>query len=502
MTEDINAELTPSINAELTPSINAELTPDDEITTENLFKPGVFDFKVEKHLSTLTRLDIEKQFVYHLVEHNEFFNVIKDFSSEYFHCTVYQDIYNFTKQQIAQGIETSVLIVKEYFLKEEGIIISEEDFENFQSGILAVSKKKMKGYALKLKELYYKRCIIELNVNNIKDVKYNEEKTLPDIISEIIEELKEIQIASAPIIEMDYSSGFEQLEQEIKNNEFEDRHSKGMPSGFKELDKLTGGIHNGELITIGAETGFGKTTFTTNMACNLLKSLNKSTDNKYKEVVLFYSMEMDARELQERILVTFSDLTLDKFNQKGTQKDRDIAIKTLQELKELNLIIKDKAGITVQDIEIDLLSAEKQNYIVKAVFIDYLQKMEIKNSNPNKKTEEVTKISNDLKQLALHKKIPIVTIAQFNRNYSNKDRTTPENTDFKNSSSIEQDSNIIILMYQKHKTKANTDNPDPYIIEDNKIIIKVSKNRHGDKGIVNMIFNREKLRFIEDGYDL
>lgn len=245
-----------------------------------------------------------------------------------------------------------------------------------------------------------------------------------------------------------------------------DPHSLETP--WKDLNPVVQ-LRPGQLITVGAETGGGKSLLGVNSGQHIAL--------KKKLPVLVATLEMEGTELLARLTAAEAGVNLDHLiNRKLTESDWE-KISRVSERMSLadHFILDDSATLTVSKIRARMRWMGTQGMPPALVVVDYLQLV-----NPERRggsrTQEVAEISRGLKSLAMEFKVPIMALAQFNRSQVGR---KPLVSDFKDSSQIEQDSNVILLMYRD--LPEDPDNPPP----DNGVRhVEVAKNRNGPKGLV------------------
>lgn len=260
----------------------------------------------------------------------------------------------------------------------------------------------------------------------------------------------------------------------------------GVSTGFTELDKLTGGFHEGELIILAARPGMGKTTLAMNIAENVF--LGPRVDKP----VLVFSLEMPAWQLVMRMLSALSDVKLESLNSgKVTAEDmrnlgQAVALLRNQDRGSM-LYIDDQTGISPSDVRVRARKILKEHGGLSLIVIDYLQHMSIPGYGTDK-LQEVSEISRSLKQIAMDLKVPVVALAQLSRSPEKRPDKRPMNSDLRDSGAIEQDADLIMFIYRDdyyHK-----DSKDRGLSE-----IIISKQRNGPTGDFKLVFENEYSRF-------
>lgn len=246
----------------------------------------------------------------------------------------------------------------------------------------------------------------------------------------------------------------------------------GLPSGFLDLDKLTGGLHPGELIIIAGRPSMGKTAFALNIAAHV---------SKLRIPVLFFSLEMAAEQLVQRLICSEAEIDLAEMR-KGNIPGTEFAgiISTLGFLESLPIFVDENPTLNISEMR----SKSRQmahKHGVKLIIVDYLQLMDSSRNYDNKATE-VGDISKGLKSIARELKIPVISLSQLNRGVESRIDKRPMMSDLRESGTIEQDADLVILLYREDYYK-KTETLNNGLSE-----VIVSKNRNGPTGYVKLKF--------------
>lgn len=245
-------------------------------------------------------------------------------------------------------------------------------------------------------------------------------------------------------------------------------------TGFPRLDGILKGMREGNLIIIGARPSVGKTAFALDLAVSAAKQGHKT---------LFYSMEMTSEELVQRLLSTYSGVQLSQIID-GQMDDNELLeyVQAGAQISGLPVLIEDASNVTVETIRTKAI--EEQD--IKIIFVDYIGLLQ-STKNYQNRNYELGAMSRDLKNLAMELKIPIVVLAQLNRNV-NSDQE-PNLSDLRDSGELEQNANKVIFLW-------NIDE------EEGIRGVKVAKNRNGKIGTVQMNFDGAHQKFIERSEDV
>ena len=241
---------------------------------------------------------------------------------------------------------------------------------------------------------------------------------------------------------------------------------KGIPTGFSKLDEITSGLNRSDLVLIGARPAMGKTSFALNIARNVGMTGKK---------VIFFSLEMSNEQLAARVLSTEARVESNKLRSGNISNDEWMRLaEATDRLTRCNLYFDDTSTITVPDIK----SKIKRTKDVDCIIIDYLGLMQSATKKENR-VQEITEITRGLKMLAKDLKIPVVCCAQLSRGpeKNGKSSNRPMLSDLRDSGSIEQDADIVMMLYREGYYKNSAQNADE--IDMTQADVDVAKNRHG-----------------------
>lgn len=241
--------------------------------------------------------------------------------------------------------------------------------------------------------------------------------------------------------------------------------AKIIPTGISFIDEITGGGFKApNVVTIAARTGVGKTALATNIALNASLAGNHP---------LYITIELDEKELAQRLYCTNGKInTMAMSSFKLDEKLKDRLVQSAQALEGKKFSINASTGNSWESAEVSIIN-EVMFEGVDIVFIDYIQQFHLSIKSESFR-QELVQITNRVKQLAMRLKIPIVMVAQLNREMDKRVDKSPILSDIKESSSIDQDSDIVFLLY-RDKTTARTNGPN-----DGELWLKCEKHRGGN----------------------
>lgn len=261
----------------------------------------------------------------------------------------------------------------------------------------------------------------------------------------------------------------------------------GVPSGFDDLDKITSGWQNSDMVVIAARPAMGKTAFVLSMARNMAINHNQG--------VAVFSLEMSNVQLVTRLIVAETEFSSDKIkNGNLTTDEWDILHSKIQTFSEAPIFVDDTAGLSVFDLRAKCRRLKKQHDI-KVVIIDYLQLMNASGMRPGNRQEEVSMISRSLKGLAKELNIPIIALSQLNRSVETRsgDGKKPQLSDLRESGAIEQDADMVLFIHRPEYYGITEDSEGNSLLGLAEIII--AKHRNGATGDVRLRFRPEAIKF-------
>ncbi len=253
----------------------------------------------------------------------------------------------------------------------------------------------------------------------------------------------------------------------------------GVPAGYPDLDSMTSGFHDSELIIIGARPSVGKTAFALNLAAHMAL--------REKAGVGFFSLEMPDVQLMNRLLASEARISSEKVRS-GLIKPSDIQslMDAASRLYEAPLYIVDVPNIKLLDLR-SLARRMKSERDIQVLFIDYLTLITHENSDLPR-WEQISSISRSLKALARELRIPVIALSQLKREAEGKQ---PSMADLRESGSIEQDADVIMFLHRDREIEKRQDERSPYIPTE----LIVAKQRNGPVGMVNLLFFPGFTRF-------
>jgi len=272
------------------------------------------------------------------------------------------------------------------------------------------------------------------------------------------------------------AESYERLEEFMKRG----THLRGVPTGFVDLDTRLAGMQDSNLLILASRPGIGKTSLALNMAL--------SVATKDKLPVGFFSLEMSKEELVDRLLVGASDIDAWRLKTgRLSDEDHKKLNEAMGELSEAPIFIDDTPGASILEMRTKArkLKVEKD---IKLLIVDYLQ---LANAGRfyESRVNEVSAISQGLKNLARELKIPVLAISQLSRAVEQRGTRKPQLADLRESGGIEQDADVVMFLYLEEESED--------ILDQNKRLVKlfIAKHRNGPTGELDLMFRGDRVKF-------
>jgi replicative DNA helicase len=255
----------------------------------------------------------------------------------------------------------------------------------------------------------------------------------------------------------------------------------GTRTGFRDLDRLLGGLQPSDLCVVAGRPGMGKTSWLNSVAANVAETMHGT--------VAFFSLEMSAEQLVQRLIASKTGISTHHLRIGQIRDDEiELVMRAIGELASAPIYIDDTPGLTPFDLrtKVRRLNAERG---VDLVIVDYLQLMQSGRRNENR-VQEISYISGALKGLAREVRVPVIAASQLSRAVESRADRRPQLSDLRESGSIEQDSDMVIFLYRDAVYNENSEKKN--IAE-----VHVAKHRHGPTGTVDMVFVPHETRFVD-----
>lgn len=257
---------------------------------------------------------------------------------------------------------------------------------------------------------------------------------------------------------------------------------RGLPTGFNDFDKITGGLRPGDLVIVAGRPSMGKTTLAVNMA------EYAAVNPAIKAPALIFSMEMPSEQLLTRMLSSIGSVPMKAIRSGAVSDDDWVRITgATTQLSEAKIFIDETPGLSPMELRTRARRVKREHGL-GLVVVDYLQLMQVPGNKENRATE-ISEISRGLKALAKELSVPVIALSQLNRGVEQRENKKPVMSDLRESGAIEQDADMILLIYREEVYDKNTTKKG--IAE-----IDLAKHRNGEIGTFLLTFQGLYSRFV------
>ena len=410
--------------------------------------------------------------------------VCEDLSSESFYLDAHSKIYDVIKELYNTNVAVDITTVTDR-LKSKKLLKQIGDVDYLLEIVNSVPTASNVDYYI--------------NIVNEKAILRNLISTATSIVSEaymgdatINEALDDAERKILGVVKNRKSGEFKPIQEALTNAQLNlEKLSEsggeitGIPSGFYDLDKVTTGFHENELIILAARPGMGKTAIVLNIVVNVALATKKN--------VAVFNLEMNAEQLAMRMISSAGQIDGYKIRTgKLEHSDWKRVNEAISQLAETNIKIDDTPGITIGEIRAKCRRLAATEKGLSLIVIDYLQLVSTTSKYAGNRQQEVAEISRALKTLALELKVPIIACAQLSRAVEGREDKRPLMSDLRESGSIEQDADIVAFLYRDdyYNKEARMD--------DNNSVVEfiIGKNRNGQTKTVELLFKKNTSTFI------
>jgi len=441
-------------------------------------------------------IDSEQSVLGGLLLHNDSWDrVVNIISTNDFYQASHRIIYDAIVTLLEHDKPADILTVKEQVIKthDEDSIGGFAYLAQIADNTPTVSN--IETYAKHVRELSVYRQLIKIGREiaetafQPKDIEVNElldlsEKKIFEIAEQVSRNKKEI-------------TNIKDIIKDVVNTVHEMHEKKGFKgteTGFSELDKLTSGLQNGDLVIIAGRPSMGKTSLSMNIVEHV--AIHNSIP------VAVFSLEMPTEQLVIRMISSFGRIDSSKLRDGDmTEVDWNSFNHAVRAFEENTILIDETPSITPTEIRAKCRRLKRQYPDLGLVMVDYLQLMTVHGKTENR-VQEISEISRSLKSLAKEINVPVIAISQLNRGVESRTKTgkgrMPQMADLRESGSIEQDADIIGFIYrdEQYHDDAYT-NPE----EVGKADLRISKHRNGATGNIKLAFIGQYARFEDLAFD-
>ncbi|MBX9621699.1 MAG: replicative DNA helicase [Alphaproteobacteria bacterium] len=441
-----------------------------------------------------------------LLHNNLAFERVAEFlRPEHFSDPTHGRIYEAISQLIVRNHIADPITLKEYFDRDN--TLAEVGGGQYLAELAAsvISIINTEDYGRKIHDFYLRRQLIDVGEGIVNDAHtYDLDIAATDQIE--IAEKKLFDLASTGQQERGLETFSSALKQALVSAEVaykRDSHVVGITTGFKKVDECLGGFHPSDLVIVAGRPSMGKTALTTNFAFNAARAALEKNEGG---AVAFFSLEMSAEQLANRILGQESGLSSDLIRRGDIGKsDFPKLVEVSNRLNSLPFYIDDTPGLSVPALRTRARRLKRQGGL-GLIIIDYLQLL----SSPGKRAAEnrvleLSEITRNLKALAKELHVPVIACSQLSRSVEQRDDKRPQLADLRESGSIEQDADVVMFVYREeyYLSRKKPTGSDDKIAEWEKAMgsvaniaeVIIAKQRHGPIGTVQLHFEGRLTKF-------
>jgi len=396
--------------------------------------------------------EAEKSLLGAIFVNNRAYEMVSEFlRPEHFAYSQHGRIYEACTKLIERGQIADPTTLRPYFEADE--TLAEIGGAAYLANLAgaAVSVINAREYGRIIYDSYLKRSLITLGEDVVNDA-YEADVDATAMVQIEIAEQRLYDLATTG----EYDGGFKPFAEAIQasleaTTAAHEREGglAGVGTGFIDLDKLLGGLHNSDLVILAGRPAMGKTALATNMAYNAAKDYADSAGAE-GAVVGFFSLEMSAEQLAGRILSEQTEVQSDKMR-KGELSNEEFnrIFHAAQMLNEVPLFIDDTPALTVSALRTRARRLKRQHNL-GLIVIDYLQLISGSAGSRNDgRVQEVSEITRGLKTLAKELSVPVLALSQLSRQVENREDKRPQLADLRESGSIEQDADVVMFIYRE-----------------------------------------------------
>jgi len=404
---------------------------------------------------------------------------LKTLRVETFYFINHQEIYKAIVQMYQKKVPINIISVNN-FLKETGCLSKIGGTKVLLELLNQIPNLVyLEDYIQLIQDKFLRRSLINLGYEAINSA-YITNIPLEKILSDF--EKKSFKLSSERIDKEDITTAqlFSTIFLELKEKAFKPR-LPGLASGFYDLDSLTQGFQKSDLIILAGRPSMGKTAFVLNLTENILKN--------YKLPIIFFSLEMSKEQLIYRLLSNETGISQTRLKLGNLYKEDWNNLKdSIQTYSKLPFFINDQSDITIADIRSKIKKIIFERSHIGLIVIDYLQLLLNSKTKTENRVQELSQITRSLKGIAKEFQIPIIALSQLSRNVENRINKRPILSDLRESGSIEQDADLVLMLYRENYYNSTIEK-----ITSAELII--AKHRNGPLGVVNLVFQNDPTKF-------
>jgi replicative DNA helicase len=428
-----------------------------------------------------------------MLEKGAFDTVIEILKPECFYVDAHQRIFKAMQSLANKSQPIDILTVVEELRSREELDLVGGPYYVTKLTNAVVSSANIDAHSRIILQKFIQRELIRISGEIISDA-YEDSTDVFDLLDQAESKIYEVTSTHLRNAYETIDSVLVKTIQRIEDLRHKNEDISGVPSGFVSLDRVTYGFQNTDLIILAARPSVGKTAFALNLARNAALHPTKPTP------VAFFSLEMSAGQLVQRILSAESEIWLEKIS-RGKMEEHEMKqlyARGIQKLSQAPLFIDDTPALNIFELRAKARRLKNASNI-GMIIIDYLQLMSGTGENRNSNREqEISNISRSLKGLAKELQIPIIALSQLSREVEKRKEGNkmPQLSDLRESGAIEQDADMVMFLYRPEYYDITQDE-----MGDNnrgETHVRIAKHRNGSLETIKLRALLHIQKFIED----
>ncbi|MEK7626854.1 MAG: replicative DNA helicase [Patescibacteria group bacterium] len=416
-----------------------------------------------------------------LLDKNAVIQVADSIAPSDFYETKNQRVYEAVMELFSKGEPIDILTVS-HILKEKKELASVGGVEYLTELVSATpTSAHVSHYANIVKEQRVRRDLIqaafEINERTF------DERNFEDLLESVEQKIFSISQRSRPQkfvqLKDELPAAYERLE---KLHQGEKGMLRGVATQFTELDNILSGLQPSDLIILGARPSYGKT--------SLVLDIARQAATVSKKSVAIFSIEMSREQIIDRLISGQAQIPLWRLRTGRLNDEMEFSLvqQALDELSKSRIFIDDTASPTLLQMR-SMARRLQIEHGIDLIIIDYLQLIQPRTSSDNI-VQQVTEISRGLKALARELNVPVLAVSQLSRDVEKREVKIPRLSDLRESGSLEQDADVVLLIYRKDRDRLDAPESEKNITE-----IIIAKHRNGPVGSIKLMFDPEKVGF-------
>ncbi len=445
-----------------------------------------------------------------LLVNNELINKAGDFLlADHFFEPVHKRIFQAIQTFMSRGMVASPVTLKNYFDKDEALTEVGGAQYLIELAVRTASVTNLDSLSKIIYDLYIRRNLIEVGEDIVNDGYDTDlEKTAMQQLESA--EHKLFSLASSGVSDSGFVALKHSLTQAINAAEIAHKRTdklSGVSTGFRDLDKLLGGLQRSDLLILAGRPSMGKTAFALNLALNSCKKLCEDIEDKSKSpCVGFFSLEMSAQQLAARMIAMESGVDSSRMRVGSLRDDEFIKIvEGNRNLYNLPFYIDDTPALSISALRTRARRLKrKQN--LELLVVDYLQLLRgTERKSEASRVQEVSEITQGLKAIAKELNVPVIALSQLSRAVEQREDKRPQLSDLRESGSIEQDADVVMFIFREEYYVARAEPQQgsaSYAAWQEQMErchniteIIISKQRNGPIGTAKLFFNSNTTKF-------